>query len=125
MTNDPAARAIVRRILDAYPNELPNRTDIDPRALNTNDIQNIDNDRGAVALDQLIGGRDRVTARYGFTGQNVEAFQLVGGQNPDTTTKNHDVKLTWNRSWSPTTITVECSERRWESNSEAPGRGQG
>ena len=105
LTNDPAALAIVQSIIDAYPGELPNRTDIDPRALNTNDIQSIDNDRGNVALDQLVGGRDRLTLRYSFTGQKVEAFQLVGGQNPDTTTKNHDVKLTWNRSWSPTTIT--------------------
>ena len=105
LTNDPAARAIVQRILDAYPIELPNLPERDPRLLNTNDIQSIDNDRGGVTLDQLVGGRDRLTLRYSFTGQRVEAFQLVGGQNPDTTTKNHDVKLTWNRSWSPATIT--------------------
>ena len=105
LTNDPATRAVVQRILDAYPDELPNRTDINPRALNTNDIQSINNNRGSITLDQVFGEQDRVTLRYGFTGQDVEAFQLVGGQNPDTTTKNHDAKITWNRAWTPATIT--------------------
>jgi len=105
LTNDPATRAIVQRLLDAYPAELPNRTDINERALNTNDIQSIDNNRGSITLDQVLGERDRLTLRYGFTGQDVDAFQLVGGQNPDTTTKNHDAKITWNRSWTPATTT--------------------
>jgi len=105
LTNDPATRAIVQRLLDAYPAELPNRTDINPRALNTNDIQSINNNRSSITLDQLLGERDRLTLRYGFTGQDVEAFQLVGGQNPDTTTKNHDAKITWSRSWTPATTT--------------------
>ena len=41
--------------------------------------------------------------RYSFTGQKVDAFQLVGGQNPDTTTKNHSAAAAWNRAWSPST----------------------
>ena len=105
LTNDPATREVVQRYLDAYPAELPNRTDINPRALNTNDIQSINNNRGNVTLDQVFGEQDRVTLRYGFTAQDVEAFQLVGGQNPDTTTKNHDAKITWNRVWTASTIT--------------------
>ena len=36
LTNDPATRAIVQRFLNAYPTDLPNRTDVNPRALNTN-----------------------------------------------------------------------------------------
>ncbi len=102
---DPARRAIVERILGAFPNELPNRTDINPRALNTNARQNIDNDRFAVTLDRSLGADDRLTARYGLTLQNVEAFQLVGGQNPDTTTRSHRSRLTWNRQWNPRTVT--------------------
>ena len=35
-TTDPAARAIVQRFLDAYPDQLPNRPDFDARALNAN-----------------------------------------------------------------------------------------
>ncbi len=105
LTNDPLVRPIVERILAAYPAETPNRTDINPRALNTNSPQDIDNDRIGGTLDQSLGDDDRLTVRYSFFTQNVTAFQLVGGQNPDTTTRNHQVRLTWNRTWDPATTT--------------------
>ena len=105
LATDPARRAYVQRLLDAYPDELPNRTDINPRALNTNDIQAINNDRGSARLRQAVGGSDDLVLNYSFTGQKVDAFQLVGGQNPDTTTKNHIAAATWNRTWSPATTT--------------------
>ena len=50
LTDDPATREIVERILGAYPDELPNRTDINPRALNTNAPQAINDDRVGVAV---------------------------------------------------------------------------
>jgi hypothetical protein len=103
-TTDPATLAIVRRLIGAYPAELPNRTDINPRALNTNSPQNIVDRRLGATLDQAAGGNDRLVMRYNLTTQNVEAFQLVGGQNPDTTTKSHDARLTWNRALSAATI---------------------
>lgn len=103
-TSDPAKRALVERILGAYPEELPNRTDINERALNTNAPQNIHNDRVSAALDNTLGS-NALTLRYNVTLQHVEAFQLVGGQNPDTTTKNHNARVTWNRSWNPYTTT--------------------
>ena len=104
LTDDPATRALVEQVLGAYPAELPNRTDINERALNTNAPQNIHNDRASATLDNMLGS-NRVTLRYNVTLQHVEAFQLVGGQNPDTTTKNHNARLTWNRSWSPYSTT--------------------
>ena len=104
LTSDPATLAIVEAILGAYPAELPNRTDINPRALNTNAPQNIDNDRLGVVLDHAWN-EDRVSASYNLTLQNVEAFQLVNGQNPDTTTKSHRARLTWSRGWTPSTTT--------------------
>ena len=95
---DPAKRAVAERVLGAYPRELPNRTDINARALNTNAPQKIHNDRASAVLDNSLGN-GRLTAKYNVTLQHVEAFQLVGGQNPDTTTKNHGAALTWSRSW--------------------------
>jgi len=103
LTTDPDDRKIVEAILGAYPAELPNRTDINPRALNTNAPQNINNDRLAATLDQSLGPQDRLVVRYQFMLQRVEAFQLVGGQNPDTTTRNHRARITWTRSWSAMT----------------------
>ena len=101
LTNDPATLAIVEAILGAYP--APNRAD-NPRALNTNAPQNIDNDRLGAVVDHAWN-EDRVSASYNLTLQNVEAFQLVGGQNPDTNTKSHRGRLTWSRGWTPSTTT--------------------
>ena len=103
LTNDPQIRPIVERILASYPNEAPNRTDINPRALNTNVPQDINNDRINGTLDQNFGDNDRLTLRYNFVRQNVDAFQLVGGQNPNTTTRNHQARITWSRTWTPNT----------------------
>ncbi len=103
LTTNPEDLAIVRYILSAYPAELPNRTDIHPRALNTNAPQNINNNRLGGILDQNLSSKDHLSLRYGFTGQKVDAFQLVGGQNPNTTTRNHSARITWSRAWSPMT----------------------
>ena len=105
LTTDPATRAIVERYLNAYPVELPNRTDINPRALNRNSPQEIDSSYASVRLDQNVTIRDRVSWQYLFTSQSVTAFQLVSGQNPDTDTKSHKARLIWNRQWSPVSVT--------------------
>jgi hypothetical protein len=103
LTADPATRAIVERFLAAYPAELPNRLDINPRALNTNATQTIDDNNGAIRLDQRVNDRDRVTARYQFTSQHLLPFEFVAGQNPVTDTKAHTARLTWARALSPST----------------------
>lgn len=105
LATDPGVRRYVQQILDLYPAETPNRTDIDPRMLNTNSPQTIDNDSLAGRLDQAVGSRDTLVARHAFLTQKVKAFQLVKGQNPDTTTMSHTSNLTWNRAWSAATVT--------------------
>ncbi|MDZ7637031.1 MAG: hypothetical protein U5J83_02040 [Bryobacterales bacterium] len=92
------------RFLNAYPAELPNRTDINDRALNSNAPQVIDNNSAGVRLNQSLGGADSLAATYQFTSQSVDAFQLVAGQNPDTETKSHRARLTWLRAWSARTL---------------------
>jgi hypothetical protein len=103
-TPDPEKRALIARWLAAYPAELPNRTDINPRALNTNSPQAIDNQDAGVRLDQAAGRRDRLVFDYRFLAQSVDAFQFVAGQNPDTDTKSHRARVTWNRAWSAATV---------------------
>ncbi len=97
---DPAVRALIERWLRAYPSQLPNRTDINERALNTNSPQRIDTDNLDARLDQQRGDRDRVSLRYALTWQHVDAFQLVAGQNPDTSTRSHQARLSWSRQFS-------------------------
>ena len=104
LATDPATRAIVVRFLAAYPKELPNRTDINLRALNTNSPQTINNHQANFRLDQALTKQDGLALQYQFTNQNVQAFQLVAGQNPNTDTKSHVARLAWTRQWSPTTV---------------------
>ncbi len=104
LTNDPALRPIVQSFLDAYPAGPPNRPDINERAHNTNSLQSINTDSARGQLDQQLGDRDRLMFRYTFTSQNVDAFQFVTGQNPDTDTRSHGARITWNRTWSANTM---------------------
>ena len=102
VTTDPELLPIDSRILESYPAVAPNRTDINPRALNTNAPQNINNDRISGTFDQSAGN-NRITARYGLVRQKVDAFQFVAGQNPNTITQNHQSRMTWTRTFSPKT----------------------
>jgi hypothetical protein len=94
LSTDPRICALVNRWLLAWPNQAPNLGD---RQLNTNAPQHIDTDTSTTQLDH-VRTKDRFTARHAWTTQAVDAFQLVAGQNPDTTTKSHDARLTWSRS---------------------------
>ncbi len=99
LTTDPEERALVESFLGAYPSEAPNRTDINARALNTNSPQQIDTDAAGMRLTFA----QKLTLQYRFTAQQVDAFQLVAGQNPDTTVRSHAARITWNRSWGAST----------------------
>jgi TonB-dependent receptor-like protein len=103
LTDDPQLRPIVERFLAAYPSELPNRIDINSRMLNTNSPQQVDNDTVGIRLDQNFGQKDRIGLDYRIRLQTVDAFQLVAGQNPATTTHNHRARASWHRQVSPRT----------------------
>ena len=104
LATDPATRAIVQTLLNAYPNVLPNRTDQAARALNTNSLQSVDTNVTNGQLSQKLGMRDAIIFRYNFTGQQVTAFQFLKGQNPNTDNKSHGARITWNRILSPATV---------------------
>ena len=97
LTTDPEKRAIVQRFLDAYPNEYPNRLDFDPRALNTNSPQTINEVNAAGRLDTTLSKKDRLYSSYTINRQRIDAFQFVAGQNPDTELHTQRAKLTWQR----------------------------
>jgi hypothetical protein len=62
---DPATRAVVQSILNAYPVKLPNRTDINDRALNTNAPQDIDDHRAGATYEQRVG--EKTISSFGTT----------------------------------------------------------
>ncbi len=101
LTTDPAARVFVQQMLDIYPAELPNRTDIDPRALNTNAPQTINDNNAGARLDQTWRDKNRLGLDYAFFVQDLEAFQLIQAQNPDTTTRSHKAKIGYSRVLGP------------------------
>jgi hypothetical protein len=103
LATDPAVRRVVERFLAAYPAMLPNRTDFDPRALNTNAPQRVDETDADARLDRELGARSRLSAFYALSRQRVDAFQLVAGQNPDNEIHSHRARLTWRRSFSAAT----------------------
>lgn len=102
-TTDVAAARLIQKFLDAYPKERPNRTDIDRRSLNTNSRQTIKTQNTTLQLDQKLGTKDRLSAKHTFTSQDVNAFQLVAGQNPLTLLKSHNARLGWARALSART----------------------
>jgi len=84
LATDPEVRAVVERFLGAYPEDLPNRPDFDPRALNTNSPQRIDQTNADIRLDRDFGEARRLSLDYSLTRTRIDAFQFVAGQNPDT-----------------------------------------
>jgi hypothetical protein len=100
---EPAVAAYVRRILASFPEELPNRTDINRRMLNTNAPQRIDSDTAGARLDQRLTPRDRLVLRQQLVLQRVLAFQFIKGMNPDTMTRSHQSRITWVRQQNATT----------------------
>jgi len=89
---DPRVRAVVEKYFAAYPTVAPNRTDFDQRALNHNAPQRIDETDFNVRYDKRP-----MAFYYAENRQQIDAFQLVAGQNPDTTLKTHTARVTWNR----------------------------
>ncbi|MBI4909069.1 MAG: TonB-dependent receptor [Acidobacteria bacterium] len=102
-TNDPALRAIVLSYLAAYPNALPNRTDFDQRMLNTNAPQLIHEINGNLRLDRAVTTRGKLILFHDISRQNVDAFQLVAGQNPDTSIHSTRSRATFQYAISPHT----------------------
>ena len=105
LATDPYLRDLVSRWLAAYPDEPPNRTDIDQRMLNTNSRQRIRTNALGARIDTPASAADRLAFRYQLTSQQVDAFQLVAGQNPDTDTRSHAGIITWTRQASSATTT--------------------
>jgi TonB dependent receptor len=106
LTTDPATAAMVQRFFAAYPVDLPNRPDFDPRALNTNAPQHIDETRGDLRWDLATSGAGHLSAFHSLSRQRVDAFQLVAGQNPDSEIHSHRSRLTYRQALSPSTEAV-------------------
>ncbi|HUV12151.1 MAG TPA: TonB-dependent receptor, partial [Acidobacteriota bacterium] len=110
LATDPEVRQIIQHFLNAYPDALPNRTDFDPRALNTNAPQHLDNTSASLRIGLRVGSRQDLILRYRLDRQQVDAFQFVAGQNPDTEIHGHLARIAHIATLSPSSL-VESSFR--------------
>ncbi|MFB3903436.1 MAG: TonB-dependent receptor domain-containing protein [Acidobacteriota bacterium] len=101
---DPERRAVVQCFLNAFPDELPNRPDFDPRALNTNAPQRSDAVQAIARLDRDFLKAGRLALSHSLTRQRIDAFQFVAGQHPDTELHGHDSRLSWSVELSPISL---------------------
>ena len=101
---DPEARALIQKWLDAYPDELPNRVEIDQRLLNTNAVQKVRNTGGSFKLDWQRTEDQQFTLRYSFSDNLIDGFELVGGQNPDQRLRPQTLNLTLEQQLSDRTV---------------------
>jgi hypothetical protein len=116
LATDPFLRALVTRFLAAYPAEAPNRPNTDPRALNTNAPQRIHTNALGARIDTPVSSRDKLILRYQLTAQQVDAFQLVAGQNPDTDTHSHTAAANWSRAAGSTVLNATAAFERVTTN---------
>lgn len=116
LATDPAVRAIVQKFLNAYPKQLPNRPDFDERMLNTNAAQIIDETDTSLRLDRQIREKSKLVASHTLSRQNVHAFQLVAGQNPDNQIHSQRARLSlWRTVSARTEFTVGAEFQRTKS----------
>ena len=97
---DPAVNALLSRWLAAYPDELPNRPEIDRRLLNTNAIQTVRNTGGTLHLDWTPSERDRFSGHYSISDNFIDSFEFVVGQNPNQQLRPQTLNLAYERALS-------------------------
>lgn len=95
LTTDPAVYALVSSWMAGFPTQQPNLPWLDPRALNTNGAQRVDTNSVSGRVDASVGKRDALALRHQTTAQQVQAFQLVAGHNPDSDLHNQRSVATW------------------------------
>ena len=103
LAEDPELNALIQSWLDVYPKEAPNRTEIDPRMLNTNALQKIRNTAGTLRLDWEPDDGRRFSARYSINDNFIDSFEFVIGQNPNQRLRLQTLTLAWQRQLSPAT----------------------
>jgi hypothetical protein len=101
LTRDPRTYSLIASWLAGYPTLAPNLPDLDARALNTNAPQRVNTDGLGGRLETPVGKTDSLAVRFQTTVQEVKAFQLVAGQNPDSDLHNQRAVATWRHVFNP------------------------
>ncbi|MSO21638.1 MAG: TonB-dependent receptor [Acidobacteria bacterium] len=103
LTTDPASRAMISRLFSAYPNQLPNRPDINSRQLNTNGLRDISSTAYTGRFDLRPTGKDQIVFEQRYYDATEKPFELIVGQNPITLLRPQSAHLTEIHTVSPNT----------------------
>lgn len=103
LAEDPELRALIQSWLDAYPKEVPNKPEIDPRMLNTDALQKIRNTGSAFRLDWNPGDASQFFTRYSINDTFIDSFEFIIGQNPNQRLRSQTLNLAWQQQLSPST----------------------
>lgn len=100
-SSDPQVNAVIAKLLQAYPAELPNLPAVSLRQLNTNAPRDIRTATGLARLDLKPGEDTAAAFRYSINDYREDPFQLVVGQNPQTDLRTQAAHASLTRTFSP------------------------
>ena len=101
---DPATNTYLARLLQAFPNELPNLPNVSLRQLNTNAYRNVSSTAFSTRFDYRPGAADQLAVEQRFLDSTEQPFELVVGQNPVTFFRPQSIHLTEVHTFSPRTV---------------------
>ncbi len=103
-SSDPQVNAVIARLLEGFPGDLPNLPDVSPRQLNTNALRDIRRTAFSTRLDYRPGEADQIAFEQRFLDATEVPFEIVAGQNPDTFLRPQSTHLTHTHTFSPNTL---------------------
>lgn len=109
LSSDPEIREMIAALLEGYPAEEPNlcpptASSRTCRDLNTNAIRDIRSSAFSSRLDYRPRDGDRLIFEQRFLDYTQKPFEMVAGQNPVTFLRPQSYHLTYNHTFSPSTV---------------------
>ena len=101
---DPATRELITRLLDGFPEELPNLPYVSLRQLNTNAVRDIRSSAFSTHLGYRPNDASQIVFEQRFLDSTEEPFEFVAGENPVTFLRPQSLHFTYTRTVSPQTL---------------------
>ncbi len=103
-SDDPVTNSIVAALLQAYPDQAPNLSNVAPRQLNSNAVRRIDSVNWIFRMDYPLSTQDSLAFQYTLFDYFEDPYELVIGQNPQTDLLPQTFSATHTHSWSERTF---------------------
>ena len=104
LTTDPQVRPLIAAWLQSFPAELPNLPHVSLRQLNADAPRSIVSPNGLARADYRLNDSTLTAFRYFAQGYDEDPFQLVLGQNPQTSMRFQSAYSNLTHTFSPHTV---------------------